>query len=262
MGSGSAPASRGAAKILDEAVQLLRRGGAGPLLIWCAGTVPFVLAFLFFWTQMSYGAFARERLLGYSAGIAAVYFWMKVWQSAFAMRLRQELENGRPSRPSLSEWSRIATVQVRYQPSALLVLPLAAILVLPFGWLYAFYQNLAVMGSVGPARKCALQWPRQNHLIIAALSVCALVMFINILSAIFVLPWLGQTVFGFSSQISQSPWLLLNSTTLVVATCLSYLVLGPLVKAVYVLRCFYGDAQTTGADLRLELSRMTGGSRP
>jgi hypothetical protein len=44
--------------------------------------------------------------------------------------------------------------------------------------------------------------------------------------------------------------LLFNSTFLIVIFCATYLLLDPLAKAVYVLRCYYGDALRTGEDLR------------
>ncbi len=46
----------------------------------------------------------------------------------------------------------------------------------------------------------------------------------------------------------------LNTTFLMSAFALSYLCLDPLIKVTYALRCFYGEALTTGADLKTELN--------
>ena len=46
-----------------------------------------------------------------------------------------------------------------------------------------------------------------------------------------------------------------NSTFLATILGLSYICLDPVIKAVYASRCFYGDALTTGDDLRAELRR-------
>jgi hypothetical protein len=257
MAPSAAGAPRGAAEILDEAVRLVRRVGAVGLVTWCVGSVPFVLGFLFFFIEMRFGPFARDRLFVFSGVMAALYLWMKVWQSVFAMGLRRSVEDPSGSTPTTSDWSRVILVQARIQPTALLALPLSAISILGFGWVYAFYNSLSVTGDVRSARRCAVQWPMQNHAVIAMLLLCSIVVFVNIFSAIMLMPWLAQTLLGVSSQVSRNPWILFNSTTMMATGCLTYVALGPVVKAAYVLRCFDGESQTTGADLRLELAGIT-----
>ncbi|MEJ2731058.1 MAG: hypothetical protein P8185_21560, partial [Deltaproteobacteria bacterium] len=52
---------------------------------------------------------------------------------------------------------------------------------------------------------------------------------------------------------------MINTTFWVVTIGLTYLCLNPLIKTVYILRCFYGSALKSAADLRTELQRvMTG----
>ena len=49
--------------------------------------------------------------------------------------------------------------------------------------------------------------------------------------------------------------MILNTTFWIVVLGITYLLLDPLIKATYVLRCYYGSALQSGEDLRTELSR-------
>jgi hypothetical protein len=256
MARGATGAPRGAAELLDDAVHLVRRIGAAVLTTWCIGTVPFVLGLLFFWIEMRFGAHARDRLFALSGLVAVSYLWMKAWQSVFAVKLRQTVEGSTNRRRTSAEWLQLVLVQARYQPTSLLALPLAALAIIPFGWVYAFYHSLAVTGDLRQARRSAARWQMQNHAVIAIVALCSMVVFVNIFSAILLAPWLGQMLLGVSTEISRNPWLLFNSTTMVATGCLTYLVLGPVVKAAYVLRCFDVESRSTGADLRHRLAEI------
>ena len=61
-----------------------------------------------------------------------------------------------------------------------------------------------------------------------------------------------ETVFTLSGMHA------LNTTFLISAFAISYLCLDPLIKIAYALRCFYGEALTTGADLKTELNIFRG----
>src|SRR4029079_1349495 len=47
-----------------------------------------------------------------------------------------------------------------------------------------------------------------------------------------------------------------NTTFFAVIVGVTYLCLDPLLKAIYVLRCFYGESLSTGEDLKVELRRF------
>jgi hypothetical protein len=260
---GSPPvAYRGAVQTADEAVHLLRTAGPRPLAAWCIGTVPFVLGFLFYWEEMSRSPFARSRLLGASFAVAVSYAWMKAWHVRFVQLLQRALDKGPGPVFDLRALARTATRQIRVQPTSFIALPLAALAMLPFAWVYAFYQNLSVVGHVAGARRQAALWPVQNHQLIAVLWLCFVVVFVNVMSAILLVPWLLHTFLAIETAMSYSPLGMLSSTTLVIAWGLTYLIVGPLSKASYVLRCLDGDSVTSGADLVHELAelRQRGGS--
>ncbi len=70
-------------------------------------------------------------------------------------------------------------------------------------------------------------------------------------------PYLVKTFFGIESFFTRSgPSALLNTTFFAVSLAVSYLCINPISKAVYVLRCFYGDSIRSGIDLKADLQRF------
>src|SRR5437773_11130342 len=67
---------------------------------------------------------------------------------------------------------------------------------------------------------------------------------------------------GIKTAFTRSPlaWDLLNTTFVATIGALTYLCLDPLVKTVYLLRCFYGESLHTGEDLRAELKQLVPGA--
>ncbi len=261
MKRGSQHCERHALDLLEEAVHLLRLSPLSVLATYYLGSLPFVLGSLFFWTDMSQSAFARERIAPSALLLGASFLWMKCFQTIFAQRLLAQV-SGDPAeawnRPRLL---RVAAGQMILQPLGLFLLPVAAALTLPLGWVYAFFQNATVLGSSAPDPKQLRQeawrqariWPGQNHLMLAFLSLGALFVLLNLGLVCFMIPQFLKMLFGIESVFTRHPLGLLNSTFLAAVLGLSYLCLDPLVKAVYVLRCFYGRAIESGEDLKAEL---------
>jgi hypothetical protein len=90
----------------------------------------------------------------------------------------------------------------------------------------------------------------------------AAVLFLNASIVIFTAPQLLKMLLGIETSFSRSGvWSLFNTTFLSVAVALAWLALDPLVKAVYTLRCFRGEARRNGADLLAELSLVRAGGK-
>ena len=137
---------KGALEILEEAAHLLRLTSAQAFLCYYVGTLPFVLGFLFFCADMSCSGTAGNHLTEASLGLAALFVWMKCWQAVFAFRLQEALGDARSSR-DIYHIVRLVFIQSAAMPWSLLVLPLALIIILPFGWCYAFFNNFTTVGS-------------------------------------------------------------------------------------------------------------------
>ena len=251
----------GALDLLEEALHTLRLASPATLLCYYAGAVPFVLAVLFFWSDMSRSGLAEKHLVGGALGLAALFVWMKLWQSIFAARLRAQIA-GEANEPwKFSSLVRAAAAQAFIQSTGLFLFPIAAQILLPAAWTFAFYQNAAVLGLhetslrtlVRRAWKQACFAPSQNHISLVVLSLFGFFLMLSIGLTMLVGPHLLKMFLGVETNFTLSVESALNSTFLAVALGLAYLCLDPVVKALYVLRCFYGESRQSGEDLRVAL---------
>lgn len=262
MSAASKPSDLPALELVESAMHLLRRTPALDFLIWFAGAAPFAAAVLFFWAEMSRAALAESHLLTSSAGLALLFLWLKTCQSVFAARLFARASASDADDWTLRRWLRVGLVQAALQPVLLFLLPVALVITLPFGWLFALSQNLCVLadragGRPGPGLRQAWQqcllWPGSNHSLLSLLTGAWLVTSLNSAIALYALPHLLKMLLGMESRLTLSPSALLNTTFLAVAVTLGALAVDPLLKAAYALRCLHGLARHTGDDLRARL---------
>jgi hypothetical protein len=248
--------------LIEEATHLLRGAPAATLAVYYAGAIPFVLGLLFFWAEMSRSPLAPQHLAGGSLGLTALFLWMKCCQAIFARRLRAQAAGQPPTPLSARRCARIFFAQAVIQPSGLFLLPVALVPTLPFPWVYAFYQNVSALDDGGEAaggsllknaRRQAALWPRQNFLMLGIMMAFAGCLFLNWLTVCLTLPGLFKMLLGIESDFTRSPLALLNSTFCAAMAGLTYLSVDPLFKAIYTLRCFYGESRQSGEDLKAEL---------
>lgn len=254
--------------LLEEAVHLLRKAPMFLLSSYYIGTLPFILGLFYFWADMSRSADAQSYHAVASLGIALLYVWMKCWHVVFAARVKMNI-SGQP----VPQWSfqrllSLVATQTLIHATAFFILPLAALIAIPFGWCYAFYQNVTAEGVTelsdlkALCKKAWFQarlWPRQNHILLSVFFLFGIIVFVNIASAIYILPHLLKKYLGIESMFTLSGAHMINTTFWVVTMGLSYLCMNPLVKTVYVLRCFYGAALKSGEDLKTELKGLMPG---
>ena len=74
-------------EIIEEAVQLVRTSPLRILAPYYIGSLPFVLALLYFWTDMTRGAFAYRHCAEAALELTVLFIWMKSWQSVFTHQL-------------------------------------------------------------------------------------------------------------------------------------------------------------------------------
>jgi hypothetical protein len=260
--------SKSATFLLEEAVNVLRQAPLFLLSSYYIGALPFILGLFYFWADMSQSVDARSYHAGASLGLALLYIWMKCCQAVFAAHVKTII-SGKP----LPRWSTqrglsMVATQTLIHATSFFVLPIAALVAIPFGWCYAFYQNVTAEAISEPGNLMALckrawfqakLWPRQNHILLAIFFIFGVVVFLNIGSAIYLLPLLLKKFLGFESIFTLSGSHMINTTFWMVAIGLTYLCMNPLVKTVYILRCFYGSALKSAADLKTELQRVMAG---
>ncbi len=258
---------KGALDLIEEAIAQLRNAPAGVWISYYAGSFPFVLALLYFWADMSRSAFAYRHVAESAFGLSLLYIWMKCWQSVFATRIYNRLLPGRRAqRPaSPNDVLRLILIQTILQPYSLILLPLAFLVFLPFAWMYAHFHNLSLIGNGQTTDvrslwrkswKLASLWPAQNHRLILILFLFSTIVYLNVAVVIFFIPQMIRTLFGVESLFTMNPLQALNTTFLTVVCGVTYLCVNPLVKTIYVLRCFYGESVHSGADLAAELDQL------
>ena len=254
---------REALELIEEAFHLLRSAPLSVLSAYFTGTLPFALGFLYFWADMSRSASAASYAVTASLGLALLFVWMKCWQAVFCRLILARLM-GEPA----GSWTprrvvRMLAVQAFIQPTGFAALPAALLMALPFGWVYAFYQNLSVLGDGledvrGTSRKAwkqSILWPGQNHILLGLITVFGIFVFLNVLLGMAMAPWLIKTFLGSEWVSFSGGWHIMNTTFLAVVFTLSWLCIDPLIKVVYTLRCFYGLSLRWAIDLRAGLNR-------
>jgi hypothetical protein len=255
---------RPALDVVEEAVHLLRQTPARLLFAYYLGAIPFVLGFLYFWADMSVGAFAVRHCPVSALGLAGLFLWMKCWQTVFVSGLRARIAARPEAAWDFRRTLRVLAVQGVLQPSKLFLLPVALAATLPFAWVLAFYENVTALGDGSDAsvrkvfRRAAKQawlWPGQNHLLVGLLGLLGGVVWLNTLIAVAAAPFLLKMLLGIETAFTRAGALsILNSTCFAATVALAFLALDPLVKAIYALRCFHGEARHDGADLLADLA--------
>ncbi|MBK8000768.1 MAG: DUF4129 domain-containing protein [Verrucomicrobia bacterium] len=249
-------------ELIEEAFQLLRHSSFATWGAYAVGTLPFVLFFLYFWSDMARSAFAHERLPTGVLALSGLFLWMKFCHAVFARQLVNQLCGESSVRWKFSDLCRVAAHQFILQPIGLFLLPLTLVLIVPAGWTYAFFANLTIFAAnpgndlravCRKAWKQTLLWPHQNHSVLFVVKFFAMFVFLNVMTALLGVPFLLKVLFGIESVFTQSPWAAMNSTMLAGAAALTFLCIDPLLKATYVLRTFYGESLQTGEDLKAEL---------
>jgi hypothetical protein len=256
--------------LIEEATHLLRTAPLATLAVYYLGAIPFVLGLLFFWADMSRSPFAYQHISEASLTMCILFLWMKFWQAIFTACLRAQISAAPPPRINFRRATTILLAQTVLQPLGLFLIPLAILPLIPFAWVFAFFQNVTALAGDESLRtatsisklfkkscKQTALWPMQNHFVLAIAIAFGFYVFLNWATVCLVLPGLIKMLLGIQSAFTKSPWALLNSTFFAAMFGLTYLCVDPIVKTIYVLRCFYGESLQSGEDLKAELKSFS-----
>lgn len=256
----------GGVELCERAFNLLV---AAPVRAWCVyllGLCPFGLVLLYFLTDMTANPFAGERLASFSFAVTVAVLWWRAWQARFAAELFAVLSRRPLPAGSALDWFFLGWRQIAVFAVFLAVAPIAALVVVPTGWMIAFCQGASVIGGVrGRSMRQTFKeavaevfvWQRQNHVALLVLSAWALFVFLNGYALVFVVPSLLKIATGVETVVTRSPWVVLMNSTVFVVVCFAvYAVVSPLAKAVYVLRHYYLRSRRSGLDIRDRLARL------
>lgn len=255
---------------IETATHLLRSAPPGALLCYYFGSTTCLLGLLYFWTDMSRGAFAAGHLIESALSAGALYIWMKCWQAAFFSKLRAHLLM-EPEEPwSIGRIARLVAAQAAFQPAGLFLRFIAANVLIPYIWTYSLFVGAAILGdgtnpSLQAVARGALHeaglWWRQTHLALLGLLGFAVFLLLNIVAVAILLPFAFRTFLGVESPFTLDPWAMVNSTFVAVTLAITYLCFDPLRKAVFLVRHFQGASIQSGEDLRVALKTIRRRSR-
>jgi hypothetical protein len=249
-----------AIEILDDAVRLLRAAPWSAHLCFQAGSLPFVLGLLLFVLDMRLSALAPRHAGGAALLMALLYLWMKGWQVAAADRLRAAWTGSKPGAARADRVRRVV-MQGAIQPWSLFVLPVALVLAFPFGWVYAYYHAVTLAEDAPAARAQAMERPLENHVLVLLLSLASGIVFLNLLVVVLGLPFVLSSLLGVETPFSRSPMLLFDPTFLLALGGLTYLVMGPVAHAAYLVRAERAASLRTGSDLLREIESLPPAAR-
>lgn len=257
-----------ALELIEEAFFWLRQI---PVAVWIAYLVcmlPLLLGGLFFWAEMSRSPDAGRSLIPYSLILTGFFLLAKLGQSILCDCLQCRVGGLPASAWSVSRVLRTLGIHLAIQPPGLFLLPIGALLILPWGWLVAGFQNAVVLSALPGATVARVlrdairqsrAWPSQNHAILALLSLLGTFVFVNLLLLCAFAPQALKMFLGIETVFSRSPWSVLNSSVLATLLGFTLLALDPVFKAVYTVRCFQGLSVRSGQDLVAGLHLLRAG---
>ncbi|VGO14331.1 hypothetical protein PDESU_02890 [Pontiella desulfatans] len=254
--------TEGALDLIERAVHLLRAVPLQTMLLFQLGAIPYLLGILFFLADMSASPFAGDRCAGAALGVGLLYIWMRTWQAFFCQRLSSFLMQAQGESITPRRFLRMYRFHAIYSSWALVLVPFSAIVAIPFGWIYAYFNNLCIVDptagreSTATARSMAMPMPLQNHTMVAVVVGFAYFVVLNLITVLALAPGLLKSLLGVETEFARSWYWLGNTTFLAIVVGLAYLVVEPLVKAVYVLRFHACQSIETGEDLMTDLKRI------
>lgn len=247
-----------AIRLLEDALSVVKSADAVAWVVYLAGVVPFFGALLFDLTDLMQNPFAAERLAWMTLVLAVFYMWMHICQSVFCGRLYATVTE----QPSVlkAQFTAAARTQTILAGSKLLVWPLAVGLIVTYPAVTMFYQHsLLPEGFVAEAKRDATYRQAQAASMLASVLLFRALLWINLLSLLFMAPQLWKTFTGLESKVTRAPQILFNPTSIAALCVLAYLGLDPIVKAACVLRRFARQSERSGQDLSLKLRAIQKG---
>ncbi len=254
---------RSAIGIIEEAFYFLRLF-PHTLFLYYLGSLPFVLGLLYFWADLSHTIYGTDYVARISLGLSLLFIWMKACHALFVENIYSHLSVQPRKRRSFIQIINMTSIQAIIHCTTFIVLPLALLITLPFGWVFAFYHHSSVVDQKDRNLKSvcreawehAMLWPKQNHLVIGLFFIFYIVVFFNISITLYITPYIFKTFLGIETVFTLSGSNFLNSTFLATAFFLTYLCVNPVIKTVYTLRYYYGRSLTSGDDLKTDLKSL------
>jgi hypothetical protein len=240
---------RSSLELLEEAVESLRRASGGTWAIYLAGAVPFFGAFLLYIDVCTRDTEPPDPL-GFSLLIAVLFGIRQFTRARFAGSIFRSLSGSLPEKTGALHAWEVASVNWL---AGIVRLPL---LIFPATPVIAFFRNVAVLSATekdmrGIFRKAGSFTGRGSEQLPALLTIVllAVVVWVNIFSAVAVLPVLFRIFTGIESPITRDEQAFLSGTAAFASGMLAWCVIDVVLTAFYAVRLFRLRSEKTGADL-------------
>ncbi|MGC4071296.1 MAG: hypothetical protein QM760_02000 [Nibricoccus sp.] len=131
---------------------------------------------MFSWAHTTWFAPGGAQLAWSALGLVGLFVLLKVTQAEFCARLLAHRMGDVPPVWSRRRALELAAAQLNVQAWGLVLVPVAAVVTIPFGWVYGYYQHATVIGSgtrAGEGRALSRRWPMQNHMALLYFSLAA-----------------------------------------------------------------------------------------
>lgn len=254
--------------VIEEATHVLRQGGLGLMTWHLLGAIPFSLGLLFFVSDMARSSQAEHHLPQAATGMVFLFIWMKFCQVTFCDRLNSAIIGKQTPKRGFFKNLNSILVQTSIQALAIVVLPIFFIVTIPFPHAFALFQNALALDDGSKGIRALLKESNQqvkharmqnfNIQLILGAFIC--IVFLATMVGLGTIPHMAKILTGIENQFTQSYFAILNTTTLMIGACLTWMICDPLIKAIYTLRCFYGAARGNGIDLKLTFRDARQGS--
>ncbi len=232
----------------DAAAALLRRTPGPAWVVWAVCTLPFVYLLGRLLLTATFDAYYAEQAGGLTLLVAAAYLFKQVGESYFQGELLRVL-GGTPPPLRLGP-------QLTLQPTALLVLPLAALLFFPLAPAVTFYRTLSV-SSPREAMRYATQDVLLQSWELSLAMVGGFLLWVNLFVLWLTAPMLLRAFFGWETSFGRIEDRLFNLPSFWVVTLTTYLCVDPLLNAMAARRVFLQESRKTGIDLLAALRVVT-----
>lgn len=255
-------APRPALELFEDAVALLRRLPMSAWSVYALGTAPWVAGWLWWVNDMAHHPQAADRAFRAAALLTLLWLWGRVGQALFASELRSAIAPppiASSPPPLFPRLARLLVIQGVGQALAWFLLPLSLLLVLPFPWVWSYFQHFTCLADRSQpglrdtfrhSLTQTLRWPGQLPWITLGAAVGGFLVAINVASAFLIVPFLLKTLLDIDTAFSLHVGTMASPTFITLTLALTYWLLNPWIKAVFALRTYDGETESTGDDLR------------
>ncbi|MGA1790599.1 MAG: hypothetical protein ACMUIM_03875 [bacterium] len=252
-------------ELIEQSVFLVRSTFSAYGWIYYLSTIPFIITLMHFWSIMSSKLIMPYEISRFAL-LLNVLFWIIVTgQAIYCRALMSTLMDEKPGF-SLSDLSNTALNGIFVQPLAIILQIISFILVFPLGYAIIFSQYLFIVSSdpgisilktIKTAYRFATQETIYQHLVLFFLISLFLIIFSNTTLTIFLLPQMLKKFFNLETVFTQSAFSVLNTTFIMIARCISYLIFDPICKGFFVKLYFHVKSRSSGEDIMAECRRLS-----